>query len=112
MERQIVLIVEAERPDGVSARKLILESLQHHVMIAYTAKEALEMLRRVQIDVILIHTSLYGTDCLQLAEDVRRHNPRITILALSPGGVQSCGSVTTLDSLRPDQLVRYFTGLS
>jgi DNA-binding response OmpR family regulator len=112
MERQIVLIVEAERPEGVSARKLILESLQHHVMIAYTAKEAMEMLRRVQIDVILIHTSLYGTDCQQLAADVRRHNPGITILALSPGGVQNCGSVTTLDSLRPDQLVRYFTSLS
>lgn len=109
MERQIVLIVEAERPEGVSARKLILESLQHHVMIAYTAKEALNMLSRVQVDVILIHTVLYGTDCEQLAAAVRKHDPRITVVALSPGGSQTCGQVTTLDSLRPDQLVRYFT---
>jgi CheY-like chemotaxis protein len=112
MERQIVLIVEAERPEGVSARKLILESLQHHVMIAYTAKEALEMLTRVKVDVILIHTALDGTDCQQLAAQVRQHDAGIAILALSPGGVQTCGQITTLDSLRPDQLVRYFTGLS
>jgi DNA-binding response OmpR family regulator len=112
MDRKIVLIVEAERPEGVSARKLILESLQHHVMIAYTAKEALDILRRMPIDTILIHTTLYGTDCEKLAAQVRGHDPHIKILALSPGGVQVCGVVKTLDSLRPDQLVRYFTGLS
>jgi|SRR5579875_897121 len=109
MERKIILIVEAERPEGVSARKLILESLQHHVMIAYTAKEALQILRRVQVDVILIHTALDGTDCEKLAAQVREHDPRITIIALSPGGIQTCGEIRTLDSLRPDQLVRHFS---
>lgn len=110
MVRKIILIIEAEQPEGVSARKLILESLQHHVLIAYSAKEALQILTRAKVDTVLVHTALYGDSCEEFVDQLRSLYPGTTVVALSPGGSELCGPVKTLDSLRPEQLVRYFAG--
>ena len=109
MARRIVLIVEEEQPDGLSARKLILESLQHHVIIAYSAKEALHMLDRMKVDVVLVHTALHDDSCEELVGEIKGRYPSTNVVALSPGGSELCGPVATLDSLRPEQLVRYFS---
>lgn len=110
MERQIVLIVESEQPEGFSARKLIIESLKHNVITAYSSDEAIDLLNRVKIDVVLVHSGIHGESCEELMDAIRNRFPETTLVALSPGGNEICGRVTTLDSLRPEQLVNYFGG--
>jgi len=60
--RLVVLMVEVEQPEGISARKLILETARHNVITAYTGKGALELLRRFpNVDVAVVHTELEDT---------------------------------------------------
>jgi CheY-like chemotaxis protein len=40
------LIIESERTDGPSTRKLLLESAKHNVVTAYSGKESVEMYKR------------------------------------------------------------------
>jgi DNA-binding NtrC family response regulator len=108
MDRQMVLIVEAEQPEGLSARKLIIESLKHHVIAAYSRQEALEILERIPVDVALVHSGVHGNCCEELVEEIRDRFPNVAVVGLSPGGTEVCGPVPTLDSLRPEQLVHYF----
>src|SRR4051812_2283525 len=42
------LIIESERSDGLSTRKLLLESAKHNVVTAYSGKEGVEMYKRRQ----------------------------------------------------------------
>jgi hypothetical protein len=39
-------MVEVEQPEGIPARKLILEAARHNVITGYNGKDALELLRR------------------------------------------------------------------
>jgi hypothetical protein len=55
-------MVEVEQPEGISARKLILETARHNVITAYTGKGALELLRRFpNVDVAVVHTEQEDT---------------------------------------------------
>lgn len=108
MARKIVLIVEAEQTEGISARKMLIESLRHHVMTAYSGSEALELLERVHADVVLVHSHIEGQSCEDIVSAVAQRFPHVQVVALTPGGSQFCGPVTTIDSMRPQDLVRYF----
>lgn len=44
MVRPIVLMAEVEPPEGLSARKLVLETGKFNVITAYSVEEALETL--------------------------------------------------------------------
>ena len=46
MPRATFLIVEVEPPEGISARKLVLETAKHNVITAYSAHEGLELFHR------------------------------------------------------------------
>lgn len=107
MVRKIILLVEAEHPDGPSARRLIVERLKHHVVTAHSQPEALELLKRVQADVVLIHSQIEGQSCQEMAGAIQQRFPQICVVALTPGGTGLCGSITTIDSLRPQDLVNF-----
>jgi CheY-like chemotaxis protein len=108
MARKIVLLVEAEQPEGLSARKLIVESLRHHVFLAHNSEEALSLLQRIQPDVVLIHGLIEGQPCREIVMQIRRAYPKLTIVALTPGGIGLCGPAPVIDSSRPQDLVRFF----
>jgi CheY-like chemotaxis protein len=83
--RLAFLIVESEPGQGLSTRKLLLETAKHNVITAYSADEGLRMFKRFpKVDVVCIDTELADLGNSDLVEKIREHNPTIKILALTP----------------------------
>ena len=108
MARKLVLLVEARQPEGFSARKMIVESLSHHVVTAHNGPEALALLDRIQPDIVLVHSQIEGQSCERILAEIRRRAPHLKVVALTPGETNLRGPVVTLDSMRPQDLVRFF----
>ena len=57
--RLVILMIEVEQPEGISARKLLLETARHNVITAYGGNVGLALLRRFpNVDVAVVHTEL------------------------------------------------------
>lgn len=108
MARKIVLLVEAEQPEGLSARKIIVESLRHHVFLAHDSIEAFELMERIRPDIVLVHSHIEGQSCKEIAAEIRLRFPHISVVALTPGGFPLCGPIPVIDSMRPQDLVTFF----
>lgn len=108
MVRKVVLLVETEQQEGLSARKIILENLNCEVLTARNAAEALDILDRVQPDIALVHGIIEGQSCEEIISIIQQRCPGIRMVALVPGAAGLCGPVVTLDSMRPQDLVRFF----
>lgn len=108
MARKLVLLVEASQPEGFSARKMIVESLSHQVVTAHSGAEALALLDRIQPDIVLVHSHLEGESCERIIAEIRQRAPHLAVAALIPGETNLRGPVVTIDSMRPQDLVRFF----
>jgi CheY-like chemotaxis protein len=76
------LIVESEPQQGLSTRKLLIESAKHNVVTAHSAKEGLEMFKRFpNVDAVVIDSELKDNE--QLARQVKEQNRDIQIVCLT-----------------------------
>jgi len=102
----VMLMMEEEQPEGLSARKLVVETAKHNVITAYTADDGIDLLRRFpNINVVLVHVRLLHKQPNVLAR-VRMIAPRVPIILASPGGEQTAPEASfTVDSHQPHQLV-------
>jgi DNA-binding response OmpR family regulator len=83
--RLTFLIIEAEPGQGLSTRKLLLETAKHNVITAYSAEEGDRMFKRFpKVDVVCIDTELHDLEKANLPGKVRKLNSEIKILALTP----------------------------
>jgi CheY-like chemotaxis protein len=101
------LIIEAERVDGLSTRKLLLESAKHNVLTAYSGKEGVEMYKRFpNVDAVCIEAELPDLKSSTVAESIRKVNPKARILGLSPRLAALCKwADKTIDSHDPSALL-------
>jgi CheY-like chemotaxis protein len=101
------LIIETERIDGLSTRKLLLESAKHNVVTAYSGKEGVEMYKRFpNVDAVCIEAELKDLKGGSVAENIRKLNPKIRIVALSPRLAARCEwADKTIDSHDPNALL-------
>jgi DNA-binding response OmpR family regulator len=101
------LIIETERIDGLSTRKLLLESAKHNVVTAYSGKEGVEMYKRFpNVDAVCIEAELKDLKGGSVAENIRKLNPKIRIVALSPRLAARCDwADKTIDSHDPNALL-------
>ena len=80
--RLAFLIVEAEPGQGLSTRKLLIESAKHNVLTAYSAKEGLKMFKRFpKVDVVVIDSELKDNE--RLAREVKEQNLDIRVVCLA-----------------------------
>jgi hypothetical protein len=102
----VLLMMEEEQPEGLSARKLVVETAKHNVLTAYSANDGIDLLRRFpNINGVLVHARLLHKEPRLLAQ-VKVLAPRVPIILASPGGEQSAPEVTfKVDSHKPHQLV-------
>jgi DNA-binding response OmpR family regulator len=100
-------IIETERIDGLSTRKLLLESAKHNVVTAYSGKEGVEMYKRFpNVDAVCIEAELKDLKGGSVAENIRKLNPKIRIVALSPRLAARCDwADKTIDSHDPNALL-------
>lgn len=101
------LIIESERTDGLSTRKLLLESAKHNVVTAYSGKEGVEMYRRFpNVDVVCIEAELKDLKGASIAGSVRKIDPKVRIIGLSPRLAARCEwADKTIDSHDPSALL-------
>lgn len=79
-------MAEVEPAEGLSARKLVLETGKFNVITAHSVEEALETLRVFpNVDVVVLHSSLCGEmDCNSVVAEVKKQAPGMAVIALSP----------------------------
>jgi response regulator RpfG family c-di-GMP phosphodiesterase len=103
----VILMIEEEQPEGLSARKLVVETAKHNVVTAYNAKDGIDLLRRFPaVDAIMVHARLLGTTP-DLLQQVSSLSPGKPIILASPYADDSRPEANyVVDSHRPHDLVR------
>lgn len=104
---RVILMMEEEQPEGLSARKLVVETAKHNVLTAYSADEGIDLLRRFpNVDAALVHSHLLKREP-DLLTRIRTIAPQMPIILTSPGGEQTRPEVNyTVDSHQPIQLIQ------
>lgn len=106
--RLAFLIVEAEPAQGLSTRKLLLESAKHNVLTAYSPEEGAKMfLRFPHVDLVAVDGSFGETACSKLVQELKAQNRRIRIVAFVPtDGARCLWADETTSSHDPAGLLR------
>ncbi len=107
--RLVVLMVEVEQPEGISSRKLILETARHNVLTAYGGDGAVYLLERFpNVDLAIIHTELEGKEFETTVRRLKEMRPDLYIVAISPvdsGKLEGVNAV--LPSFDPQELLEF-----
>ena len=83
--RLIVLMIEIEQPEGLSARKLVLETSKHNVITAYNAQAGIQLFRRFpNVDAVVVHVDVQDQLFDDVVRQIREIRPNVAIIALSP----------------------------
>ena len=107
MASLVVLMMEEEQPEGLSARKLVVETAKHNVLTAYTLRDGLDLLHRFpNVDVIMVHSRLLDQKP-DLLSEVRRTCPGKPIVLASPFANDHRREVDYIvDSHKPHDLIQ------
>jgi CheY-like chemotaxis protein len=107
--RLVVLMVEVEQPEGISSRKLILETARHNVLTAYSGDDAVSLLHSFpNVDLAIIHTELPGEEFDTTVHRLKEVRPDLYIVAISPlGSDKPEGANTVLSSYDPQELLEF-----
>jgi hypothetical protein len=106
----VVLMIESEHPEGLSARKLVVETAKHNVLTAYSQDDGLELLRRFpNVDAILVHGALVekNPDMLSAVKQLARDIP--LILAAPFANMRNSDANFVVDSHNPQDLLSLLT---
>jgi len=92
MVRPCFLVIDKQYPGSISTRKLVIETALLNVLTAYSADEALAMLKRFpNVDGIVLDSEVYGKSCIELIHRLRAIHTPLPIITVSPSGHAPCG---------------------
>jgi hypothetical protein len=105
----VVLMMEEEQPEGLSARKLVVETAKHNVLTAYNLPDGLDLLHRFpNVDVILVHSRLLEQKP-DLIGEVKGVCPGKPIILATPfANDHRAGADYIVDSHKPNDLIKLF----
>jgi CheY-like chemotaxis protein len=106
--RVIVLMIEIEQPEGLSARKLVLETAKHNVITAYNGKMGIQLLKRFpDVDAVVVHVDVQDIPFQEVVRQVREIRPDVPIIALSPIGSMALEGVNyVIPSHEPQAILK------
>jgi hypothetical protein len=85
--RVIVLMIEIEQPEGLSARKLVLETSKHNVITSYGGASGVQLFKRFpNVDAVVVHLDVQDLPFPEVVRQIREIRPNVPIIALSPIG--------------------------
>ena len=85
-------MIEVEQPEGVSTRKLVLETARHNVITAYTTDAGLRLLRRFpNVDVVVVHTELDDYSFEGTVRELKNIRDDVPVIGISPGSDRNSG---------------------
>lgn len=83
--RLVVLMIEVEQPEGISTRKLILETARHNVITAYSKNGGTELLRRFpNVDVAVVHTELEDSSFEETVRELKSIRTDLPVVGVTP----------------------------
>ena len=111
-QRPTFLVAEPEAPDGLSSRKLVLETAKFNVLTAHSAKETLAMIEKFpEIDAVVVHVDLDPGSCAELVKEIRQRLQNVLIVVLSPSEHLTCsGADEFVYSHDPEALLKLLRG--
>jgi DNA-binding NtrC family response regulator len=78
-------MIEVEQPEGVSTRKLVLETARHNVISAYSAAVGMKLLNRFpKVDVVVIHTEMDDYPFEQIVRELKQIRSDVPVIGISP----------------------------
>jgi DNA-binding response OmpR family regulator len=100
-------MAEVEPPEGLSARKLVLETGKFNVLTAYSGEEAVRTFRRFPtVDALILHTSLRDLQCEDVIRRIREIKQDTRIIVLTPSVTSHCkGADHHVSSHEPVELL-------
>lgn len=102
MESLVVLMMEEEQPEGLSARKLVVETAKHNVLTAYSVNQGMKLLQRFpKVDAVVVHCGLIERNPGLLSE-IRKVDAGLPIIVADPvSGRKIEGADYVADSHNP-----------
>jgi DNA-binding response OmpR family regulator len=78
-------MIEVEQAEGISTRKLVLETARHNVITAYTKNAGLNLLRRFpNVDVAVVHTELEDSSLKETVRELKHIQGTLPVIGVSP----------------------------
>jgi CheY-like chemotaxis protein len=78
-------MIEVEQPEGVSTRKLVLETARHNVITAYDSAHGIELLRRFpNVDVIVVHTEMPNFSFEKTVRELKKIRKDVPVIGITP----------------------------
>jgi DNA-binding NtrC family response regulator len=78
-------MIEVEQPEGVSTRKLVLETARHNVITAYTVQTGIELLCRFpNVDVVVVHTEMEHFSFGKTVRELKSIRKDVPVIGISP----------------------------
>ena len=100
----VILMIESEQPEGISSRKLVVETAKHNVITAYKPDSGLALLRRFpNVDAVLIHATVLDFSLITQLREITA-KPRIIIASPRPSDHFE-GADFVISSHEPQQLL-------
>lgn len=105
--RPCFLVVDREYSGSISTRKLVIETAKFNVLTAYSAEEALDILRRFpSVDGVVMDSDLPGTNCKEFLKVLREFAPNVPVVGVSTPYSGPCeGADYQLESFDPKRLL-------
>ncbi len=86
MARPTFLVAEPRPDEGISARKLVLETALFNVITAYDGPEALELLAKYpEVEAVVVHSGLGAAHYRQIIAAAVAQRPDRLVVLVSPG---------------------------
>jgi DNA-binding response OmpR family regulator len=107
--RPTFLIAEPAPDEGLSSRKLVIETAYFNVLTAYSGPELLDSIDRFpNSDALVVHTGLPRLDLPAVVKKMREKIPNGLIIALTPtSGFASDGVDAVISSHDPQELLGF-----
>jgi len=106
-------MIDVEMPEGLSTRKMLIESLKHNVLSAYSAEEGIELATRNDVDLVMLDPKLNDVTCREVSRRIHEIKPHVPVLVVAPTPYTECdGADVTISSFSPADLVDYLRELS
>ena len=106
--RVIVLMIEIEQPEGLSARKLVLDTSKHNVLTAYSGASGVQLFQRFpSVDAVVVHVDVSDLSFETVVQKIREIRPNVPIIALSPvGSLALAGVDYVIPSHEPQAILK------
>jgi hypothetical protein len=90
-------LIEPEMPEGVSARKLVLETSKINVISSYTSESGLANFANFpNVDAVIVHVGVRDIPYTEIIKQIRAQKPGIRIGVLTPS--EQTGQLDDLDA--------------